>query len=113
MLVLATSTAITAHPTQRAAAYDSETLANRMIPFVKNTKVKSAPCYYFMAYITSKKDKTGFIVLLIFTLMAVTIAATDCEILNSGIPSIFSTSCCTRNYGITCKDGRVTEMYGL
>jgi hypothetical protein len=40
-----------------------------------------------------------------------TFAATDCEILNSGISSISSTACCTETAGIKCVNGRVTKMY--
>jgi hypothetical protein len=58
----------------------------------------------------SLKDKTGFYVIILCSLLTVTFADTDCEILNSGIPSISATDCCTTT-GITCVDGRVTEMY--
>jgi hypothetical protein len=42
-------------------------------------------------------------------LSAGVLAATDCEILNSGFPAINATDCCTRN-GITCEDGRIVKM---
>jgi hypothetical protein len=40
-----------------------------------------------------------------------TLAATDCEILNSGISLISSIAFCTETAGITCVNGRVTKMY--
>jgi hypothetical protein len=59
----------------------------------------------------SLKDKTGFYVIIMFSLLTITIADTDCEILNSGIPSISATDCCTTTTGVTCVDERVTKMY--
>jgi hypothetical protein len=55
--------------------------------------------------------KTGFIVFIMCSLLTMALAATDCEILNSGISSISSTACCTETKGIVCVNGRVTEMY--
>jgi hypothetical protein len=48
-----------------------------------------------------------------YALLSEAFAATDCEILNSGISTISATACCTETAGITCLDGRVTEMYVL
>jgi hypothetical protein len=59
------------------------------------------------------KHKTFLKVAVFYTLIAVAYAATDCEILNSGIRTISSTDCCTETDEITCVDGRVTEMYVL
>jgi hypothetical protein len=54
---------------------------------------------------------TGFMVFTVnLLLLNVALAATDCEILNSGISSISSTACCMETAGIVCVDGRVTEM---
>jgi hypothetical protein len=59
------------------------------------------------------KHKTEFKLMIIFSFVICAFAATDCEILNSGISSISSTACCTATFGITCVEGRVIEMYAL
>jgi hypothetical protein len=46
------------------------------------------------------------------SILTIALAATDCQILNSGIPVISPTACCTET-GITCLNGRVTDMYGI
>jgi Leucine-rich repeat (LRR) protein len=45
-------------------------------------------------------------------LLSSALAATDCEILNSGIPLISATACCTQ-VGFICVNYRVTEMYAF
>jgi hypothetical protein len=60
--------------------------------------------------LTSPKIKTGFLVFILCSLLTATIAATDCEILNSGISSISSNACCTKTAAIVCVNDRVTEM---
>jgi hypothetical protein len=87
--------------------------SNKMLPFVRFTSATAIS--YTLKNAThdmspSLKDKTGFYVIILCSLLTITLADTDCEILNSGIPSISATDCCTTN-GITCVDGRVTEMY--
>jgi hypothetical protein len=57
--------------------------------------------------------KTGYILVILCSLLALALAATDCEILNSGISSISSTTCCTETSGIVCVNGRVTVMYAV
>jgi hypothetical protein len=59
--------------------------------------------------LTRPKRKTGFIVFILCSLLTMAHAATDCEILNSGISSI-STACCTETAAIVCVNDRVTEM---
>jgi hypothetical protein len=59
------------------------------------------------------KQRIAHIVFVICSLLTTTLAATDCEILNSGIPSISSTARFIEIAGITCIVGRVTEMYNL
>jgi hypothetical protein len=54
--------------------------------------------------------KNGYLVFILCSLLTMALAATDCEILNSGISSISSTACCTETEGIICVNGRVTEM---
>jgi hypothetical protein len=54
--------------------------------------------------------KTGLIIVILCSFMIMALAATDCEILNSGIKSISSTVCCTETTGIGCVNDRVTKM---
>jgi hypothetical protein len=69
------------------------------------------------AHITSKKLPHGrhryllttFRAAALFTLFSAVLAATDCEILNSGFPAISASECCNRD-GITCEGDRVVEM---
>jgi hypothetical protein len=89
---------------------------DRMIPFVSHSSTYS-PWNIFMVVPNSTYPlpirKTGFILFILCSLLTATLAATDCEILNSGISSISSTSCCTQIFGmdgIVCVTGRVTEM---
>jgi hypothetical protein len=57
------------------------------------------------------KKMTGFTFITLYSmLITAALAATDCEILNSGIPSISSMACCTDTAGIVCLNGRVKEM---
>jgi hypothetical protein len=66
----------------------------------------------FSARSPRQKPKSDLKVFLNFFLLTMTIADTDCEILNSGIPSISAPACCGNN-GIVCIDGRITEMYDI
>jgi hypothetical protein len=67
----------------------------------------------------------SFKLTLLIAFVSVTFAVTDCEILNSGIPSINKKDCCTQtkltdlcndteesdDCGITCDfNGRITEL---
>jgi calcineurin-like phosphoesterase len=114
MLTLTTSPALTAYTTQRVLAAEISSLFESILPFAETTKLNSATRFFVKAHITSKKNKTGYTLIIILSIMTVTtIAATDCEILNSGILSISSTSCCTEADGIICEDERVIEMYEL
>jgi hypothetical protein len=45
----------------------------------------------------------------LFALFSAVVAATDCEILNSGFPAISASDCCDIE-GITCESNRVVEM---
>jgi hypothetical protein len=79
--------------------------------------------------LTRPMRKTGFRVVILYTLLTTSLAATDCEILNSGIPNIPS-NCCTEtplfycctetvrlfcgvSCNIVCVNGRVTKMYDI
>jgi hypothetical protein len=67
--------------------------------------------FVMVAYCTRPRPMhNGFILFILCSLLTMAIAATDCEILNSGIPSISSTACCTETTGIVCVNDRVTEM---
>jgi Leucine-rich repeat (LRR) protein len=57
--------------------------------------------------------KTGLIIFIACSFLTLALAATDCEILNSGMSSISSTACCTETSGIVCVNDRVTEMLGF
>jgi hypothetical protein len=59
------------------------------------------------------KQQTVFKLVIICSFVIGAFAATDCEILNSGIPAISATDCCTETPGVTCVEDRVTEMYVL
>jgi hypothetical protein len=65
--------------------------------------------------ITSKRLPQGrnrfltFRASVLFTLFSAVLAATDCEILNSGFPAISASECCDIE-GITCENNRVVEM---
>ena len=59
------------------------------------------------------KQKSGFTLVILFALITLTIADTDCEIMHSGFPVISATTCCTDNNGIVCANGRVTQLYNL
>jgi hypothetical protein len=85
---------------QNAAAFNKETT----IPFARGTLKRN---------ITRLKIKTVFKVVVLCSLLLVTFAATDCDILNSGIPLISSSACCTETVGIICKNERVIEMYSM
>jgi hypothetical protein len=85
----------------------------KSMPFVNLSPTLSLR-YIFLdvAYGTRPRPmrKPGFILFVLCSLLTMALAATDCEILNSGIASISSTGCCG-TAGITCVNGRVTEMY--
>jgi hypothetical protein len=57
----------------------------------------------------SLQKQNRFRALALLSLLMLSATATDCEILNSGMPSIIAENCCTTE-GITCVDGRVTKM---
>jgi hypothetical protein len=71
-----------------------------------------------IAHITSKKLPHGrhryllatFRAAALFTLFSAVLAATDCEILNSGFPAISASECCDIE-GTTCEAGRVVRLY--
>jgi hypothetical protein len=70
-----------------------------------------------IAHITSKKLPHGrhrYLLTtsraaVLFTIFSAVLAATDCEILNSGFPAISASECCNRD-GITCEGDRVVGM---
>jgi hypothetical protein len=66
--------------------------------------------YFTYGSLIRPMRKTGFIVVILCSLLTMALAATDCEILNSGISSISSSTCCIETLGIVCVNGRVTEM---
>jgi hypothetical protein len=84
------------------------TITSRSTSFAIRNLFDVVPYFYLRI-----NHKTGFKLVTICSFVICAFAATDCEVLNSGIPSIDSTACCTATPGITCVDGRVTEMYAL
>jgi hypothetical protein len=108
------SVALTASTLQKKPLFDFA--LERMIRFGLLTSTASPHSFLMkVAYGTRirPKQRIAHIVFVICSLLTTTLAATDCEILSSGIPSISSTACCTETAGITCIGGRVTEMYKL
>jgi ABC-type amino acid transport system permease subunit len=92
----------------RREAFDASSLVESTLPFFTLSSTLS------LRHIFMDTRKNGFVVIIMCSILTMALAASDCEILNSGISSI-STTCCTTNYHgnyyeIVCVEGRVTEM---
>jgi hypothetical protein len=96
----------------KKVAIDVTPLIKGMIFFVAPT-ISLRYLLKYVAYgsLTRPTRKSGIILFIMFSLLTMALAATDCEILNSGISLISSTACCTKTTGIVCVNGRVTEMW--
>jgi hypothetical protein len=57
----------------------------------------------------SLQKQNRFRALALLSLLTLSISATDCEILHTGITAILAENCCSQGI-ITCVDGRVTKM---
>jgi hypothetical protein len=109
----------TAQATQMAAPFDIiASFIHSMSPLDDLTKsfilrylIKTASCGTRPRR-SRLKHNPLFKLAFMCSLLTIALAATDCQILNSGIPVISPTACCTET-GITCLNGRVTEMYGI
>jgi hypothetical protein len=105
---------VTNSPAIAAQAEAHTSLEERMISFVSPSATLSLRRRFTDVAYNSRpclKQMTGFKVITIYSLLLTTaFAATDCEILNSGISSISSTACCADTAGIVCVNDRVTEM---
>jgi predicted neutral ceramidase superfamily lipid hydrolase len=114
MRSLTSSPVLTAQePTK--ATFDVTSFFNSMISYVNlSSSLNLSLLQYFLEvpYATHprKMHKNGFIIFILCSFLTIALAATDCEILNSGISTISSTACCTETAGIVCINGRVKEM---
>jgi hypothetical protein len=100
----------------KAAAKEALSVASLIESMIYFVKLSSSLSFRYlfveMSYSTHPRPirKTGFVLFIICSLLTMVLAATDCEILNSGIPSISSAACCNEVEGIYCSSGRVTKM---
>jgi hypothetical protein len=95
-------------------AINSSSLIARMRKITSRSKLFSTRNLYVSEFYVNRpriKHKTGFKLVILFSFAICAFAATDCEILNSGIPAISATDCCTGTAGISCFEGRVIAMY--
>jgi hypothetical protein len=106
------SSGLRTHSSHETKAFNPSSIFERTITS-RSTSFATRNLFVAVPYFKRPRinHKTGFKLVIIYSFLICAFAATDCEILNSGIPSISSTACCTETEGITCEDGRVIEMY--
>jgi hypothetical protein len=87
-------------------------LIDSLISFINLSSTSALRHILDVSYVTHPRPmrKSGYLAFILSSLLTVTLAASDCEILNSGISSISSTACCAETEGIICVNGRVKEM---
>jgi hypothetical protein len=96
----------------KMAAFDESAMPMSLRPIIEATSASAL--HYLLSKGSPQQDIKGTLtIVILLSLLAPSLAATDCEILNSGIPSIPAEGCCTATVGITCVDGRATVMYEL
>jgi ABC-type amino acid transport system permease subunit len=109
----------TTQAAQKKAEFDIARLVvyhGTLLPFADITLTATPRYFYIIVALgthLSPNETKGLYMVALFSLMTMTYAATDCEILNSGISSISATACCIiKGNGISCSpNGRVIQMY--
>jgi hypothetical protein len=111
MCSLTSALALKAQEPTKVAFDDTSLIENIHVNLSSSLNLTLRYLFVKVAYGTRPRPMhNGFIIVILCSFMTMALAATDCEILNSGISSISSTACCTETAGIVCINGRVKEM---